>query len=116
MDVGPPDVPRCVVCGKEIGAGEPWWVVDHANGVHQSCRDWSKAPFPYTWRIDSLRKLYRRLARAQRHVCELGRWLAKVERDWPKGAPDVLTEISARVEKLAKELERIGLGRKSTRL
>lgn len=87
-----PDVPRqrsdddyCVVCRQLIKPGEHKWGVpnDSHRYVHEHCRDWSRAPFPFDYQLRTLTAWYYRTRKLQREIVKVGRVLRSIERNWP---------------------------------
>lgn len=98
---------RCITCGRELGV-EAHFITTAPDGEHVRCRDWSRVPWPYDALTRRLRQRYRDLRRALAEVEALGRWLAERRRLWPEGAAETVMDVTARVERVRRLLDRAG--------
>jgi len=109
-----PDPPsahqECTVCGVLIAGTEVAWISEHPRRAHEGCIDWTTRAYPYAPRVTTLRRLYRSLRGDSRaRVARTGRWLLAAETVWPLGAPAVLAETRARLSRLRRDLEELGV-------
>ena len=99
---------RCTVCGGSlVQEGGRYWITDHPDGVHEACRIWEREPFPFTADLERLRQVAVTVRRAWRAVLRDGRWLAKVEREWPADARRRAREWLTRKQRLQHHLSRL---------
>jgi hypothetical protein len=102
-----PEFSLCSVCQKPC---QPWrercWN-DGDHLVHEACKNWDAAPFPFGWELERLRHLSRALRRTQRAVDAAGVWLATLARNWPQDATARLNDWATMRERLRQELLRL---------
>jgi hypothetical protein len=102
-----PEFSRCSVCNEPC---QPWaercWN-DGDRLVHERCKNWNGAPFPFGWELDRLRRVSRTLRRAQRAVDAAGMWLATMERHWPEAAVARLASWAEMRDRLREELAKV---------
>lgn len=90
------------MCGQPLSG--TYWITRPPDGEHESCRDWSRYPFPFDDDLRRLRGIARHLARGSRAVIRVGRWLASAQRRWPRDAGEVVTEQRKRASELKEVL------------
>lgn len=71
------------MCGEPLATQPTYWVTAHPDGVHDGCRAWHEEGFPFAADLARLRVLVRALARLRETLVDDGRWLARVEKEWP---------------------------------
>jgi hypothetical protein len=99
---------RCAVCGKRLTDGDQrYWITEHPDGVHQDCRQWHLEPFPFANDLERMRFVAQAARRAWREVVRDGRWLRRMQRNWPANAKRLADEWLERKVRLQHHIAKV---------
>lgn len=97
---GNPFSVRCRICKKPIGNAPHW------NGVHASCWEREREPFPYIKELHAIERRVKQLEELSAEVEELVDWLQQRRRLWPRGAHETITRGSDWVHRVRLKLKK----------